>query len=783
MIQYYILSALKNLLKNRKYTIINITGFSFAISVCLGIALFLIKEKSYDHFNRHFDQIIRLTDVKNNSSIIDYRAKDILAGNYPEIENSCLVLRSGNPIEVKASDKGFYLDDIMSVDNNFFKVFTISFLSGQSSSPFVNINSAVVTETTAKKLFGDSNALGKEMRIWGNIPVTVTGIIRDFPDNSSISAGLLVNADNDNFKFDKWIGDSRDLSTYRWPFQIFLQLKSNVSPVSLAGKINTSKGLLNPYVETVGFLSLKDIYLHDTTSGSETKQGNAGLLRLLTVIALIILSLAIINYINLTVAQQKKRNKETGIRKTFGAGRFNILSHYLCESVLVSMMAFILGIYLLSIMVPVYSSIFDTKLDLSYFLRIPYLSGLAGAILLIGAISGSIPAIILSGITPARVLAGAVTPHLKKQFYRDILTIFQFSISIILIFCVIMVERQVRFVKHRNPGFNEEQLVRLDLPNIQETDLNKALTLFSEYRKLPYIKSASISSGVPGEIYMSMGSNIENSSRNISVPCILADTGFLNTFGIRVIKGRDLQPEDYGKVCMMNEAAYKHFQFDNLNNKRFNNYGGFDIIGVVNDFQYTSLHKVIGPACIMFTPNFHPTSISMRFVPHSVGTGMEVVKKLWDEMMPGYPYKYQFYDEWFDSLYRAEERFARTITLFALLAIAISCIGIFGLSIFSSERRTKEIGIRKVNGARTGEILKMLNKEYVIWVIIAFIIGVPVMIIMMTKWLNTFAYRTSLDWWVFCLAGIAALIIALFTVSWQSGRAATRNPVDALRYE
>jgi putative ABC transport system permease protein len=493
--------------------------------------------------------------------------------------------------------------------------------------------------------------------------------------------------------------------------------------------------------------------------------------------------LAIINYINLTVAQYYKRTKDTGIRKTFGANRSDILFHYLFESVLVSLAAFTLGIYLMWIMLPVYNSIFNTNLDLSYFVRIPYLICLLCAVVLIGAISGSIPASLLSGITPARVLSGAIIPQSKKQYFRNALTIFQFLISIILIFCVLVVQRQIRFVKHRNPGFDEEQLLRLDLPNIPEAESQKALALLEEYKRSPFIKSVSVSSGVPGEIYMSMGSNIENSTKNMSVPCILADTAFLETFGMKVVRGRNLEPGDYGKVCMMNEAAYSHFEFENLDNKRFNNYGGFDIIGVVNDFQFTSLHKIIGPACIMFTPGFKPTAMNIRFAANSTVMGMETIRKFWSEILPGYPFKYQFYDEWFDSLYRSEERFAKTISLFAFLAIVISCIGILGLAIFSSERRTKEIGIRKVNGANVAEIMVMLNREFIIWVAVAFIAGVPVMLISMRKWLSNFAYRTTLDWWIFLLAGLIAFAIALITVSWQSWRAATRNPVESLRYE
>jgi putative ABC transport system permease protein len=785
MFTYYLKSAYRNLLANKRFTIINIAGFSFAISICLAIGLFLAHEYSYDRYNVNAGRIVRLTDAKDNSSLIDYRVKDILLNNYPEIKNACLVLRSGESIEVRSSNKGFYLDDIMSVDNHFFEVFTIKFLSGQSSGPFTDINSAVVTESTSVKLFGSENAIGRELLVWGNIPVTITGVVEDFPNNSSITAGLLVNAENQKFKFYQSIGNSNDLTTYRWLFQIFLQLKENSDQGKLLDNINKGISSLHPYTEQVGFLELRDIYLHDKTSGSETKQGNANLLNLLTGIALIILLLAIINYINLTVAQQHKRNKDTGIKKTFGSRRIDILMYYLTESLLVSVIAFVIGIYLVWIMIPFYNSVFDTTLRLSFFFKFPYSVVLAGSVLLIGVITGSGPAVMLSGITPVRVLTGSIISPGKKQHFRNFLTIFQFTISIVLIFCVIVVMRQIKYVKLMNPGFNEELLLRVDLPNIQRQDEQKAMTFLAECKKSPFVKQVSLSGGVPGQIYMFMGSNIENTTKNMSVPCILADTAFLKTFDLKIVMGRDLQPGDYGNVCMMNETAYKHFEFENLDNKRFNNYksGGFEIIGVVNDFQFTSLHKTIGPVCIMFTPGFRPTSMSIRFARNGASQGIEEIRKLWEEMLPVYPLKYQFFDEWFDSLYRSEERFARTISLFAILAIVISCIGILGLAIFSSERRTKEIGIRKANGAGILEVMVMLNKEFALWVAISFISGVPVMYFSMQKWLSNFAYRTTLDWWIFALAGLIAFGIAILTVSWQSLRAAAKNPVEALRYE
>lgn len=783
MIGYYLKIALRNIRTNKKFSIINIAGFAFALSICLAILLFLLKEYSYDRYHKNGEQIVRLVNAGYNSSLVDYRVKDILQKNYSEITDACLVINANHPIEIKNGDKGFYLNNILSVDNNFFRVFTIPFVSGDASLPFKNINSAVLTEETARLLFGQESPLGKDIYIFGIMPVTITGIIKDFPDNSSISAGILVNAENEQFKFNQWIGDSKDLTTYQWPFQIYLQLDKKASNANLTTKINNQIDMLKPYCEKVSLMELKDIHLYDRTTGAETKQGNPGLLKLLTGIALIILILAIINYVNLTVAQQNKRNKDTGLKKTIGAGRTTILIQYLSESVIVIVFAFFSGIFLLWLLMPFYQSIFNTTTDIKILFKPPYSVILPASVLLLGVLSGSGPAIILSGISPGKILSGHSVLKIKRNYLRNILTVFQFTISIILIFCVIVVQRQINYVKHKNPGFNEEQLLRLDIPNIIETDIPKTKVLLTEFRKSPYIINLTLSQGVPGEIRMTMGSNMENNKNNTGVPCIMVDTTFLETFGLKVTRGRNLLPGDYEKVCMINEAAYKHFEFQDLQNKRFNNFGGFDIIGVVNDFQYSSLHKTIGPVCLMFTSNGRPSSLSLRFAANGSAPGMQYIKDKWQEILPGYPLKYQFYDDWFDSMYKSEEYFSRTISLFAILAVIISCIGILGLAIFSSERRTKEIGVRKINGARISEIMILLNKDIIVLLSIAFVIAAPVAWYAMNKWLQSFAYRTELSWWIFALSGLLAFVIALLTVSLQSWGAATRNPVEALRYE
>jgi putative ABC transport system permease protein len=577
------------------------------------------------------------------------------------------------------------------------------------------------------------------------------------------------------------MSNSSDLSTYRWPFQIFLKLNENTNPNQLIDKINSGSDRLNPYVEQVSFIKLKDIYLHEMTVKSQTRQGNYKLLLLMASIALIILILAVINYVNLTVSQQIKRSKETGIRKTIGAKRVNIFYHFIFESVLVICIAFFAGTLLLMLLLPLYNIIFNVLLDPAILFRLPTILILSGAMLFVGLISGCGPAITLAATSPLRAISGSSTNTGTRNSARIILTVFQFSVSIILISSVIIIHKQVSFVKHNNPGFNAEYLLRLDMPGNQDTGPQIIYDLLAQS---PLVKQISGTNGVPGYVNLWMSPNMED-SKNIGVPCLLVDTAFLKVFNLSIIRGRDFEPGDYGKVCMINEAAWKHFGFDDLENKRFNNYNydGFEIIGVVNDFHFSSMHSKIDPLFILITPEFGLSQLNIRFDGTNTGQLMTYIRQIWQEVLPGHPLNYAFYDEWFASMYRAEERLAQSIGLFAFLAVVISCIGILGMVIFSSERRTKEIGIRKVNGARVADLILLLNGDFVKWVAIAFLISAPVAWYAMNRWLQSFAYRTELSWWIFALAGLIALWIALLTVSWQSWRAAKRNPVEALRYE
>ncbi|MBL4560389.1 MAG: ABC transporter permease [Labilibaculum sp.] len=785
MIAYNIKSALKSLFSDRKFTLINVVGFAFAISVCLAISLFLLQEYSYDGYHQNADRIVRIIDSNKNSSNIDYRVKDILLETFPEFEDACLVQRETSPTNINIGNKAFRISDIMSVDNHFFNLFSTSFLSGNPSKPFENINSAIITKSKAKQLFGSENPIGKEILFERTNLLTITGVIKDFPANSSISAGLLLNAENDDFKFSFSCEKYSDKSTHRWEFRIYALIGADIDRSVLSEKINSKLGSLKPYINKIGFLPIKTMYLYDSTIGSHSKRGNPELLKLLIAIAFIILMLAVVNYINLALAQQNKRNKTTGIKKSFGASTSDLFVHFIIESVIVSAIAFILSIVLVYALSPLYTSVFGSSINIYSLLDTSVLLGLLVCIFIIGCLIGLVPALVLSKSNLNDIIKKTSTQGRNQSYFRNALIIFQFTVSVVLMICLLIVQKQISFVKNKNPGFAEEHLLCLSMPYLPKKEKSNAQLLVSELSNYPFFKNISLTNGVPGHINFTMGSGIENTDKEISVPCLIVDTAFISTFQFKIVKGRNLEPGDYGKVCMINESFYNFFEFTNLENKRFNNYrdGGLEIIGVVNDFQYGSSHNKIEPLCILFVENSNYYQLNIKIAANSFPSAIKTIKEKWEEIMPAYPLTYQFFDDWFDQMYEKEERFAKTIGLFALLAIAISCFGILGLAIFSAEQRTKEIGVRKVNGAKTYEIISMLNRGFSKWVAIAFVIACPIAWYAMHKWLENFAYKTELSWWIFALAGVIAMGIALLTVSFQAWRAATRNPVESLRYE
>ena len=608
MLKNYFKISLRNILRHKTFSAINILGFACGISVCLLISLFLLKEYSYDRVYPQADHIYRLIDAENKTSAIDYRVAALLRNSYPEVKNACVAYVLPNKPILSIHNTGFEIDGMMSVDHAFFELFHIRFLSGDASNPLPNLNSIVLTERVAQKIFGSENPIGKEVLLGRNFPLIVSGVVENFPDNSSINANIILNMENKSFKFSFSSVNGNDSSTYRYPFNIYLLLNKQSNPVQVATKMNSHPETMQPYMKKAALVALTDTYLYDTATGSTTKKGNLSLLKLFTAIALVVLVLAIINYINLSMTQQNQRSKETGIRKTVGAGRGNIIALFLTESILVTGASFIIALVLTETALPIFSRIVDTQLSLLPLTQFPENIFLCLVILFIGIISGIIPALLFSSYHPVKALNGRMMFLRKKNYFRNILTIFQFTVSIALIFCIIVIQRQIQYAKHADLGFDKEQLLRI---NLSFADAEKS-AFINRLKNYPSIISTTlVSNGVPGDVNMHMGTGVSGKPNFIA--CLMADTSFIQTFNIELIKGRMPLPGEYGQVCFFNETAYKYFGWDNLDNKRFNNgrEGGFAVLGVVKDFHTASFHDSIEPTCIMLTSQYSFSDIKL----------------------------------------------------------------------------------------------------------------------------------------------------------------------------
>jgi putative ABC transport system permease protein len=401
------------------------------------------------------------------------------------------------------------------------------------------------------------------------------------------------------------------------------------------------------------------------------------------------------------------------------------------------------------------------------------------AVLLVVLINSLAPIYILSKFKITEFLSGFSSKQNRKQISKQVMLSFQISVSIALIAVVLIIFKQLNFVKNSDMGFDREMLVRIDIPdNFQQTDV-----LSQELKKLPFVKSSSLSQGCPGMINNRYGTN--SGDKKIIINCIMVGNDFLETIGAEMLKGRDFLPGDLNKACLLNEEALRQFEWDSFEGEKCKIMvtGGYNVVGIIKDFKFESYHKAVEPLALIFNGAANSNILSVRLSSGNFGQQIDQIKKTWKTISPYEPMSFMFYDDFFQSMYAKEEKLASSITFFSLIAIALTCMGILGQIFMVCLNRVKEIGIRKINGAKVSEVLLLLNRDFVKWVAIAFVIATPIAYYAMNKWLQNFAYRTELNWWIFALAGLLALAIALITVSWQSWRAATRNPVEALRSE
>ena len=768
----------RNLERNKLYSALSITGFAVGFAVCIIIALYAYNEFTIDHCYPNYDRITRVIDTKSNKCDLDYNLNAILKEKYPEVELSCpMMLLGGLDFTVKTEKHFTRFKGMISTTNDFFQMFSISVVKHSGNLPFEGNTSAAITESLARSLFPDEDPLGKSIIIHNFLTATITAIIKDFPKNSSIQASLMLNSDNEKFRLSQFCNEGKCIN----PSNHFLLLKRGTPLEAFTAKLNETIGAYHQDIEKIKLQKLKNIYLNPGIAGNQNNSGNRTLIIIFISIGIVILILTIINYLNFYISLQYTKLKQIGIRKIHGAGFRQLMNFSIFEVFVSIFLSVMLSLFFVSFLLPIANQLLDRQLDIEIIYRPVILLILTCTLIIVICINSFAPFYIHYNFNIQSFLSGSKSGS-GKQPFRNMLTVFQFTISIVLLASVLTLYKQISFAKNSELGFNKELLLRLNLP----FRFSNQEALKQNLNQLIFCKDVSLSYGVPGYIDMSMGSN--TGEKSFILKCLYVDIDFLETMGIKIKEGRPFLSSDMGKSCIMNEVAFEKFGWENIENRKFNNgqEGGYQVIGVVNNFHVESLRSQIQPVCLIFgdkdwTKRFY--NVSIRLTTGDIEKKLQEIEKQWESFIPDEPMDYSFYDDNFNVMYKQDERLGKAIGMFALIAFILTCMGIFGQIFQVCINRTKEIGIRKINGASVFEVMVLLSKNFVKLLAISFVIATPIAWYSMHKWLQGFAYKTELSWWIFALAGVIALGITLLTVSLQSWRTAARNPVVSLRYE
>ena len=800
MIKYYLKTTLRNLLKNKFYSIINIVGLAIGITACILIMLYVQNELSYDKFHEKADRIYRVNclEVLNGDSYNQPYTPPPLArvmqDEIPEVEEVVRLTHCW-PMVLQYKDKVLNETKWCFADANFFKVFSVSFIYGDPSTALLDPYAVVLSETTAKRYFGNENPLGQTLSRKNHTGFTVTGVIKDFPENSHLKADFLgsFKSRSSNNSMD-WTQNS---------FYTYILLKEGASNQEVDKKLKrVVKKHVGPHLKEQNGLSLEEsialeyytqsvteIHLDNEVKAGLEPLGNSTYLVIFSMIAVFILVIACINYMNMSTARSVNRAKEVGLKKSLGSNRNKLVLQFLSESVFVTLIALALALAFIKIVLPIFSNLIDKQLVFNYtgdLSTIPFLIIFG---IVIGIIAGAYPAFFLASFKPVKIIKGIHTPGGSHGKLRSGLVVFQLIVTIVLFSGTFFISKQLNFLQKQELGFNKENLVIIENAHSLGAQMS---SLKSELLTQPGILQVTNSNSIPGRdmYYETFAHELSNVDRHVSV--IWTDVDFIETYNIELTQGRFFEEGNQAdiKSIVLNETALKELNIEDPIGKKVykgqkTDENAFTIIGIIKDFHFESLHKEVSPLGL-YNDNerlkYIGRFLSVR-ISGDIQGNLKKIEQTWDKFTGGQSFDYVFLDEDFGRLYTAEVRTQKIVSVFSALAILIACIGLLALAAFAAEQRTKEIGVRRVNGARINQILYSLNRNFIKWVVIAFVISYPIAYYTMSKWLEDFAYKTSLSWWVFALAGIAALVITIITVSWISWRAATRNPVEALRYE
>jgi len=789
MFRNYFRTAFRNLWCHRGFSFLNIFGLTIGMTAFFLIFLYTSFEFSYDSFDTQGDRIYRLVaDVKTPSETLHYNAPPApviqnLLAEFPELQ-SVTRISLGDDWMVIRNGQAFRVDNVATADSNFFNIFDYRLIKGDRSTALKYPNSVVLSESEARKFFGNADPIGQSLTMTRlKFNATVTGLMKDVPGNSHLRVNMLFAAGSlDTNETRQW--DNYGYNTY-------LLLKAGANAATLQAKLPAfmqrigGEALSRTQQKPTLLLEpLKDIYLYSTRDGST--QGNITNVRIFSIIGVFILLIAGINFVNLTTARSGERAKEVGIRKVIGASKTMLAGQFIGESIILSLIACIMAAQLSALLLPAFNHLAGKEISTGIFSQPGYLLILLGLGLFIGVIAGFYPALVLSSFQPVSVLKGRFITGIRGLFLRKALVIVQFTIATGLIIATFVVYNQLHYMRSQDLGFNKDQELILD------TRGDSARPAFKhEIAMIPGVRSVTMTGNVPGNgIYYGAAEleNVQGIMQNTNVNACITDYGFLQQFGVRLAAGRDFS-EQFGRdslAMILNETAVRLLGYSNpaqAVGKRWRQFGvAGTVIGVVKDFHFRSLQEPIKPLAIYLNTGSCDL-VCVKVDTRQLPSTFAAIQHKWKQMLPDRPFDYFFMDEFFDRQYRAEDRFGNLFLYFAILAISISCLGLMGLASYSTLQRTKEIGVRKVVGASVGQIVMLLSRDFVKLVGWSFVIAVPPSWFLMHAWLRGFAYRSDSYWWIFPAAGGAALLIAIVTISFQSMKAALSNPVKTLRTE
>jgi putative ABC transport system permease protein len=809
MLKNYFKIAVRNILRNKLYSFINIIGLAVGIACCIAIMLFVRDELSYDKFNEFGDRVyrprllLRANGHEMNTALSPVAMGPAIYRDLPDVAAYARLIKGG-PTVVRYEKKTFIEERFFGADSTVFDVFTFPFVAGNPKTALTQPNTVVITESIAHKYFGDENPVGKIINTGKKDNFAVTGVIKDIPQNSHLHPDFMVSLTTRQ--------DSRNPTWISNNYYTYLLLRKGVNPFEFQKKLDDEvMKYASPQLKAVAGFSLEEfrsagnkyglvlqpltsIHLNSHLDYEVEPNGDITYVYIFSAIAIAILLIACINFVNLATARSEKRAKEVGVRKTLGSARSYLVGQFMSESIVMSIVAAVLAVGIVELLLPFFNQVADKKMSLHLFsdpLTVPLLICLA---VVVGFIAGSYPAFYLSSFHPFDVLRSETRKRGRKSFLRSGLVIFQFAISIALFAGTLIVFAQLRYVQTRNLGFDKEETIVVDRTNDLSTQL---LSFEDELRTNKGIISLTNSNAIPGNQGGDNGCRLEGAPQNQveDIQQMFCDYDFAKTYKLGIADGRFFSkehPSDSAAV-VVNEEVEKSFNEKNIVGKYLvypgNGPGGIDlkceIVGVVKDFNYRSLHEPIRPLAIRLFPKrgFIGRFVTVRLAPGDHLSTISFIENVWKKYAGDEEFSCNFLDDHLQKLYTTDQRTSQIAGAFSVLAIFIACLGLLGLAAFVTERRTKEIGIRKVLGASVAEIVALLSKEFVKWVLVANVVAWPLAYYIMANWLQNFAYRTDMNLWIFVGSGILALVIALATVSTQAIKAATANPVEALRYE